>query len=292
MPRSVKELKDTIYPLILNNTNVVSGQPNKFIYNFPAGGVRFQDSKIAIGDLSLYYSWFNITADYNNNAFSFIWPTSTGTTTYNITIPDGAYTVSQLNSYLQNEMIDNGLYLLDANGDYVYYIELQENPTYYAVQLNCFSLPTSLPTSYSNPAGMTFPATTLCPQVVIPSSSIVDLLGFSAGTYPSSPQTTDQSFLSDQTPQVSPVQSIIVSCNLVNNRYSIPSTSLYTFNASGTQFGGLISASPNEYFFVDIQSGVYQSIEIEFLDQNFRQLQIRDTNVTTTLLILNQGIAF
>eukprot|EP00952_Eustigmatos_sp_NYUAD-ZCMA_P003085 13407-Eustigmatos_ZCMA.PRE.1 len=77
-------------------------------------------------------------------------------------------------------MVSNGHYLTDSNGDYVYYIEFQENSVYYAVQLNCYYVPTALPSGYSNPASMTFPATNKTPQVVIPSTNIQDVLGITA----------------------------------------------------------------------------------------------------------------
>lgn len=67
------------------------------------------------------------------------------------------------------------------------------NTTYYAVQLQCYNVPTSLPTEYTNPSGMTLRLLrqhrNLLYQVQITFGTII---GFSAGTYPSVPQTTTQ----------------------------------------------------------------------------------------------------
>ena len=73
--------------IILNSTNIVPNSGNSnFIYNFPAGGTQFKNDEIALSNISMYYSWFNINqALYNNNVFNYIWLG----TTYVVTIPDG-----------------------------------------------------------------------------------------------------------------------------------------------------------------------------------------------------------
>eukprot|EP00952_Eustigmatos_sp_NYUAD-ZCMA_P012371 49780-Eustigmatos_ZCMA.PRE.1 len=135
-------------------------------------------------------------------------------------------------------------------------MELQENQTLYAIQLNCFALPTSLPSGYTNPASMTFPATSQTPQLVVPSTNIRDVLGFSAGTYPSSTQTTDYSTYSSYCPQLSPVQSVIMSCSMCNNPLSIPPNVLYSFSPAGVEFGSLIESKTNAFCWIDMSSHV------------------------------------
>ncbi len=60
------------------------------------------------------------------------------------TIPDGYYDIPALNAYLQFIMIQNGHYLVDANGNNVYFLEIVYNPTEYLCQVNSFCLPGSL----------------------------------------------------------------------------------------------------------------------------------------------------
>ena len=74
--------------IVLNSKNVVKdGNNNTLIYNFPGGGVNFQDYEIAINTINLYYSWFNINKQlYNNADLSYKWLDGI---TYNITIPNG-----------------------------------------------------------------------------------------------------------------------------------------------------------------------------------------------------------
>ena len=57
--------------LILNSNGVVVGSNNsKFVYTFPNGGYTFKDDAIALQELAMYFSSFNITTTYNNKSFS------------------------------------------------------------------------------------------------------------------------------------------------------------------------------------------------------------------------------
>lgn len=278
-----------LYPIILNSSNVVAGSNNSiYRYVFPQGSVKFNKSKVAVASINIYYSWFNILANLGNNTFTYIWYDNTGSATFTITFPDGFYTVDELNSYIQSQMIANGHYLVNSAGSYVYYFELVTNSTYYAIQFNSYPIPTALPGGYTNPAGITFPAVASTPQITIAADAFRDIIGFNAGTYPAATQATTYSKLSDFTPQVSPVQSVILSCTLLNNKYSNPSTVLYSFSPAGTTFGSLIQSNPSEFSFVDIQSGNYNTFDITFLDQNFNFLKINDNNLVVQLLIENK----
>jgi len=283
-------MSETLYPLIINSSGLQSNSfNNTYRYSFPQGAVRFEGSKVAVANVNIYYSWFNITTSNGNNSFQIIWPIGAGTSTYTVTLPDGFYDVSGLNTYIQQFCITNGLYLIDGSGNYVYYLELLENSTYYGVQLNTYSIPLSLPTGWTQPAAWPgYPLVAYTPQLVIPSTNFQNVIGFTAGTYPSPQQTSTYSKLSDFTPQVTPIQSIILACTLLNNKYSNPSTVLYSFTSGGAAFGSLIESSPNQYSFVDIQDGQYPYFDIQFLDQNFSPISINDTNIVVQLLIRNK----
>lgn len=290
--------RETLYPLVLNNNSLVVGSVGNstYRYTFPAGSVRFENSKVAIANIAMYYSWFNITASQGNNSFSVIWPTGAGSTTYVITLPDGFYSITTLNQYIQQYCITNNLYLINTAGNYVYYFEFQESSTYYGVQFNAYPVPTALPAGWTAPAGFpAYPVATLTPQLIVPATNFRNIIGYNAGTYPIPAQATTYSKLSDFTPQVSPVQSIIVSCSLVNNKYANPSTILHTFAISDVSFGSTIEVKPSEYSFIDVQDGNYPYFDIQFLDQSFTPLQIRDTNLIVELLIktgTNKGVSY
>lgn len=276
--------------LVINNTQVVDGTDNsQYKYTFPQGGVRFEDCEIAVASINIYYSWFSITSELGNNTFDYVWYDNGGATTYTVTIPDGFYSISDLNAYLQSEMVSNKTYLLDDVDDYVYYLEFDTNSSLYAVQFNSYAIPTALPAGWSNPGGITFPAAATTPQIVIPSTDFRDIIGFSAGTYPSVVQATDYSYTSHYTPQVSPVQSVIMRCSLVKNPYSNPQDVIYSFAPTGTTFGSIISSSPNELIWCEIQDQYFPDFTITFTDQNFDRLKIQDSNLVVLLVIRNRG---
>ena len=257
-----------VFPLVISGSNVVRDTNNsRYRLNFPQP-VNFRNSSVAVGSVSMYYSWFNVNAStYNNNVFQIIHPNGAGFTTLTITLPNGFYSVSDINSYIQQQLIANNFYLIDNNGNYVYYIQLVENGTYYSIEQDSFPVPISLPTGWTNP-GLSLPAVATTPQLVIPSNNNFGrLIGFNAGTTPS------------------PVQSVVLTCNLLQNKYMSPQNVLYSFTSSGSQFGTLIERAPNFEQYVAVADGDYSSIEIQFLSQDYLPLPINDPNITIILLI-------
>jgi hypothetical protein len=279
-------------PLILNSNNVVpNGFNDTYLYRFPNGSVSFENDTVAIGSISLYYSWYNITslttgAGYNNNVFQYVWYSAGPPTTVTVTLPDGAYEIEDLNAFLQYTLVQNNQYLVDNTGKFIYYLELVANTTYGKVQFNSYPIPTALPGGWSAPPGFTFPAVATTPQLIIPSTNnFGDVIGFNAGTYPAVVQATNYSVLSQIPPQITNINSIIVSCNLLNNKYSVPNTLLYSFAPLLGDFGSPIVEAPNQLQFCDIQDGSYTFIEVDFKDQNLNRIQILDPNLVIVLVI-------
>lgn len=284
-------MEHSYYTLTLNSDNLVSNNfNNTYRYNFPQGAVKFKDTKVALKKLTIYYSWDNITQAYNNNTFDIIWPIGAGTSTYSITVTDGFYDIPTLNSYMQQFFITNGLYLINASGDYVYYAEFVTNSTYYSIQFNAYPIPTALPAGWSQPSNWPgYPAVGYTPQLVVSANAFRSITGINAGTYPSPQQTTNFSKLSDVTPQVSVVQSVLVTCNLLNNRYALPNTVLDSFSPANAAFGTVIDYQPPEHTYVDVGDGNYPYFEVIFYDQNFNQFTINDTNLVIILVMRAPG---
>jgi len=291
--------------IILNSENVVGGSNNsKFVYNFPQGGYTFKDDLIAIQEISMYFSAFNITSRYNNNSFSYIWIDGT---TWTVNIPDSFLQVKQINEYLQSVMIANKHYLEDSVGDYVYLLEIIVNQARYAVQLNEFLISTAIATtnSWTRPAGATWvlPTNPILPYFVISATNnFKDLIGYVAGQYPAGAisgippaqiQTPSysvaQSQLSSIAPQITPYSSFLVFCSLVNNRAVIPSQLIYTFTPTNTTFGALQVYQPNaELGWNKIENGQYTQFSIEFRDQLGNPVAFQDPNTTITLYTKNR----
>ncbi len=282
---------DVVVPISLDQSTLVSAnETNKYTYRFNPS-VRFKDASIAIQSISMYYSWYNFSSSlYNNTTFSLIFPTGATTQTLNITVPDGFYTIAQLNSYIQSQMIAANLYLV-SGGSNVYFIELVANGNSYKIQENAFLVPTTLG-SYSYGSGGTWgtsglPTVSRCPQLVVSANGFRNIIGFAAGTYPTT-TTSQYSTQSTFTPQVSPVSAIKVLCSVVNNSFTTPNSFLGSFNVGSVQFGNLIFVQPPEFAFIKMQDQSTSELTITFLDQNNNALPILDTSIIISLLIKYQ----
>ena len=87
--------------LLLNSSNVVGSNKNTYQYNFINGMFKLSDdAEISISSVTIPYSWFNITSNYNNKTFNIQW-VNTGATLNTYSLPDGFYSVADLNSYIQ-----------------------------------------------------------------------------------------------------------------------------------------------------------------------------------------------
>jgi hypothetical protein len=269
--------------VVINSNNVIGSNNSNFQYNFIGGSfVIPKGSKMAVSQVSLPYSWFNInSALYNNNTFQY---TFSGTT-YTVTIPNGFYAISDINQYLQNVMITNGHYLINSSGQYVYYIVLSTNATYYANQFLLYSIPTSLPAGYTNPGSFPFSSDGRCPQIIISSNNFGKIIGFTSGTYPSTITTSNTNYISNTTPNATPVNSLVLRCNLVENNSSMPTDILDSFPITST-FGSNIVYQPQVGKYVSLKAGTYSNMTLVLQDQNFNTIQANDPNLIITLSLL------
>ena len=268
----------------MNSTSVVPNTNNsKYRFKF-ASTTKFHKDQIALSNISIYYSWYNVTTRNNNTTYEYIWNGTSGPTTYTVTMPDGTYEVADMNAYLQKQFIANGHYLVDDLGRYVYYATLTINAIFYSIEIKAYPLPATLPTGWSNPAGLVLGSTDT-PQIVIPTTNIRTLLGFNAGTYPPTVQSTTYNVLSQNTPQIATVQSIIVLCNLLNNTLTNPNTFLYSFGSDDVGFGRLISIQVPQLIFTDITDGIYDFFEVTLVDQNYQPISIIDNNIIMQFVI-------
>lgn len=265
----------------LNKQNVDTTDPTNatYSYRFPINHTFEKGDHIAVSTVSLWYSNPAISDQYFNTRFTYYWINGAGaSTTHNITIPEGTYSIPQLNFFLQQKMIENGHYLVNDVGDYVYYLELQENAVVYGAQLNTYPIPTSLPLGWTNPASMPFPPTSFTPSFSVDDIEFGKLLGFNVGIYPALlTQTTNFSKTSDYTPQITPVSSFTIQCNLVQNRMAVPSGQIFAFSPDKS-YASLLSPEQNSLVWNEITPGVFSTLEIKITDQLFRRLKIIDTN--------------
>lgn len=273
--------------LVINSSNVVNNGSNaQFVYNFINGSLSIPEgSEICASNITIPYAFFNINGQlYNNNVFQYTFPTSSGQQTFVVTLPNGFYTVDNINQYLQTVFIQNGHYLVNSSSQNVYYMTLQYNTTYYAVQVVCYAVPNSLPSGFTNPANMPFPSSATTPQLVIGTNNFGNIIGFTTGSYPSTPQSSNQSFLSNAVANGSPINSLILRCNLVNNNVSMPSDVLTSIPIT-TTFGSNINYVPTFPQWMKMKPGRYAHMTLTLNDQNANPIISKDPNVAIVILI-------
>jgi hypothetical protein len=306
--------------IVFNQNNLVqNGNNNTLVYKFP-NSVTFSNSEVAISQITMYYSWFNITSALSNNTFTFNWITSNNDNiyqTYTITIPDGLYEIASLNAFLQFVFINAGslptsvispatgnqaFYLVNSSGDNVYYAEFVVNPTAYAIQLNTYNVPTALPAGWTNP-GLTIlpdvaPAESFNPVITTP-AAFNAIVGFAttfssdqnqnnAGANPGTATAykigSTYSYLSTITPQVQPNPNLLVAISGIDNVYASPSSIIYSL-APSVAIGQLIVEKPPEFNFNKLMRGTYNELRLQFLGTNLQPVVIKDPNMTILLVI-------
>jgi hypothetical protein len=241
----------------------------------------------------------------------------------NITIPDGFYDAQSLNYFLQNTMLTNKLYILNNNSLAMFFIEVVQNSTYYGLQLNLYPLPKQLGTGQTLPSGSTWtllndPNITYNPQIIIP-TALQTWFGFSPNSvkkYPFSIDSTTNNlyiptsltalqnlpqnsfinavqnapvscytFVSDVSPIINTVRSLVMDCNLVNSKYNTDRSNIFYSIPMSSSFGNLITVGPVSPCLCSIYGGFYSEIVLTFYDTQGNPVNIKDSDATITLIL-------
>ena len=110
------------FSLVLNSNNVINKQSQKnnvLRYDFNPPINLPEGTLMNISQLILPYSWYSISDILGNNTLTYRMPNSANTfVTYNTTIPNGTYSTSDLNTFLQQTLKSNGHYFYSNIGTY------------------------------------------------------------------------------------------------------------------------------------------------------------------------------
>lgn len=280
MTGSIILTEDNLSPDGVFNSSRVFAPFNRLTLNMR--GLNLQGRKIGLKKLNLYYSWPNIR---NATSITISWRIAGAYTNYTWTLPalTNYSSISVLNQALQTFCIANGLYLIDGNGDNVYYVSLAANSTSYKVDLSLYTVPTSLPVGYTQPSNFAgYPTASVTPKMIIPASSeFIGITGLPAGTYDGIGSNIVYS--STYVPQLSPVSTVFISCNIAKNDVPINgSTVIQAFTTRGTDYGAMIEIAPSEVSYYEVDSNS-NNLEIQLFDQSFVPLYIQDPQITVHL---------
>ncbi|OQS03414.1 hypothetical protein THRCLA_21169 [Thraustotheca clavata] len=154
-----------------------------------------------------------------------------------------------------NQLETTGAYLIDGSGNYIHYIRIQENPTYYARQIDF------LPAGWSRPAIGLYSST----GTGLPTISYTHKLRFN--------------------PIQQDLSNYFIRCNLITKNYSNPPDIIGTFTNQGTTIEQYIEVKPNEYTWLEIPHSVRSYIEIIIMDQNQQFVKFQEAQINIQLLV-------
>lgn len=276
-------MRDTI---MLNSGNYKGG--NTYKMSFPKSVAFTQGDTLSLYSFSAYNSTYNISgSQYNNNKIVFTWFDNTQ---YTFIIPDGYYSVSDLNIWLQSQFILNNLYCSSSTGSaFVYFAQFQTNSVRYKNEIDIYYVPSAANAiiyGYSKPPSATwnFPTQDKLVQLTI-NTQLKSYFGMlSRTTFGNETLIQNYQYLSDTTPIVSPVFSYILTCNLLCSDYSQVPTILAQFPVN-VQYGNLINVQSTVDSKISIKPGLYNELQIQLWDQNYTPLVCQDPELTLFLIV-------
>ena len=271
--------------IVLTTANITDTTKNStFEYEFP-NSVNFKDMEIALINASLYYSWFNISDELSNRTFSYQYTVGVTTTTRTFTLDEGLYEISDINSALQFDFIAAGLYLVDSNGDNVYYAEFLVNSVKNSIDINTYAVPTSLPSGFTEPSNFVgYPTATYNVNIQM-AANFNNIVGYASDfeTGLASGGGVTLSFNSTKSPNVNPNSSVLVEIDIIDNPFGVPSNIIYAI-VPNVGVGSLIYVSPSEYSYNSIKNGIYNKLRLRLLNKDtLLPLTINDGEITIIL---------
>lgn len=246
--------------IVLNTANSKTKEPHKYVYNL-TNTMKLDDHYICLSNLSMYYTWKNIRAEYGNNILIYYIPDpdnpipglNPDTLISNgenrkpangkfvwVTLPDGSYSIKDINNYLHMKMIaeKDG-----TNEDFP--ISIYPNTVYNRVSIVLKS-------------GF---------QLIL-SRGMANVLGFSN-------QLITNTSTGDLVPQIERVEVVMVHCNMAQNNFTQDSSLIYSF-VPNSAYGTQLHQRPRFPIWRQARKTSERSIDIWFTDQLYRPLEIED----------------
>ena len=246
--------------IVLTNSNAGTSQKHKLSLKL-TNPMRLENSYLCVSDISLYYSWPNIKSSYRNNTFKY--KRTTDNQEFEVKIPDGSYQIKDINSYLRHVMRHHGEKEDDKNE---FPIEMYANNVYQRVTVE--TKPNYI--------------------LQIPITGFGQVVGFTRAAQDNDKYVSigpNKKQNGDEIPQIEHVESVLVHCNLVDNRYVLENSLIYSFTPS-LEFGLLLNERPNLAQWRHARNNAdINEIEVWFTDQDNKPLDIQDPKIRVELQI-------
>ena len=206
--------------------------------------LRISEIVIALSNRSIYYTWKNIKSSYNHNKFQISAPTWNE----EFKLPDGSYSVSDIQDYLE--------YILKKHG---------ENTDKPSIQMFVNKIENRITFKIKD------------------GYSREPLTKETRKLFGSAENKINKDKNGENVPHFEITEVVLVHCNIVNNDYQQDSRVLYTF-VPNKPFGSLLDSSPANHIFLKTFNSEYKEIDVWFTNQNSPPLEIED-RINLTVVI-------
>ena len=269
----------------INSTHYVGN--NLYRLKLPKAVEFKKGDKLSLYSFSMYNSFYNISASqYQNTNITFTWFDNT---IYNWTIPDGYYSLSDLNLWLQQQFVLNKLYCVNSNNSQnIYFVQFQTNSVLYKAQIDVYFMPSATnATLYGYQvapgATWTFPSVNTMVRITI-NDNLKVYFGTTQTTFGIITPAQNMNYLSDVCPSISRVFSIYLGCNLITSDFNQIGNLFSQFPISAS-YGNLIKIDSPIDALISIKEGIYSDISITLWDQNNNALSFIDKDLTLFLIV-------
>ena len=192
--------------IFMNIENSKTNEPHKFRLSLSDKlDLKNPNKNIALGNLSIYYTWKNIKSAYNNNEFNI----SAATWSDTFDLPDGSYSIEDIQDYY--EFIIKKQETLTENPPIEIYPNKIKNRIVFKIKARY--------------------------KLELLSPETMKLLGRTI-------KDVDQNKNEEDVPKLESVEVVLVHCNLVNNNYQQASKLLFIF-VPNKQLVKLINIAPH-----------------------------------------------
>ena len=231
--------------VFMNKENSKTNKPHRFKLDL-ADKLNLKNPKknIALGNLSIYYTWKNIKTEYNNNKFKIFAPTLNET----FDLPDGSCTIDDIQDYFE--------FIIKKHET------LTDNPS---IKIYSNKIKTRIVFKIKN----SYKLELLTPETMKLLRSSKKVVG------------KDKN--SENVPKLESAEVVLVHCNLVKNDYQHASKVLFSF-VPNKQFGQLLNISPHVFTMMNTVNTEFSSAEVWFTDQSSKPLEIEDNVNLTLII--------
>ena len=227
--------------IVLTTANSKTEDAHRLRLEF-SSDLKLQDNLVSMSHLTLHYTWKNFSKKYDNTGLTYVHIPSG--TTHVITIPDGSYSIRDVNNFIHHEMTLRS----HVKSDGSFGINVYANSVYNRVTINVSA-------DYS----------------LKMSPGLQETFGFEKGQA----TLTNGDYNGLNPARIERVNNVLVHCSLVNNKILYDSSIIYAF-VPNSSFGSLLEFNPNYSFWRNTRNASYNYVEVWFTDQENEPLEIED----------------